>query len=181
VKQDFSVFDTAPTAITIADRDADDVPLIYANNAFLSLTGYGLDEIVGRNCRFLQGDLKRGPTVADMKSAIDQGERTSLCLQNLRASGEPFNNYLFLSTFEDIDANRYYLGCQFEFKTLDDIQEIGLDNQSLAECLSKLPHIKQTHVKATLDAMTMRMHAAESRIKAYYMRSMAKQWYRTTM
>lgn len=180
MKQDFSVFDTARSAITIADRDAEDLPLIYANTSFQTLTGYSLPEIQGRNCRFLQGNLERGPSVTDMKSAIGKGERTSLCLQNMRANGERFNNYLFLSTFEDTDNNRYYLGCQFEFKSMDDIRALGRDNSSLASCLAKLPDVRKSHIETLLDAMTMRMHAAEARIKAYYMRNLAQDHYRST-
>ncbi|MFB6258298.1 MAG: PAS domain-containing protein [Flavobacteriales bacterium] len=49
----------------------DDNPLIYANKAFKSLTGYSHEEIIERNCRFLQGEDTDPETVAEIHDAID--------------------------------------------------------------------------------------------------------------
>ena len=56
--------------ITLSDPNADDHPLIYANEGFCRLTGYNSDEIIGRNCRFLQGEATSTDTVAQIRSCI---------------------------------------------------------------------------------------------------------------
>ncbi len=84
--------DEAPVGITISDPDREGNPLIYANEAFERLTGYSREEVVGRNCRFLQGEESSPEAVAQMAVAIDAGEAVSVELVNYRADGEAFWN-----------------------------------------------------------------------------------------
>ncbi|MEM8963748.1 MAG: PAS domain-containing protein, partial [Acidobacteriota bacterium] len=49
------VFDHISNGVTIADATQEDMPLVYANRTFETVTGYGSDDVIGRNCRFLQG------------------------------------------------------------------------------------------------------------------------------
>jgi len=48
------VFESVVNGVTIADATAEDLPLVYVNPAFEKMTGYSSDEVLGRNCRFLQ-------------------------------------------------------------------------------------------------------------------------------
>ena len=58
--------------ITIADPNLPDCPLMYVNEAFCRMTGYDQDEILGRNCRFLQGPETDKATLARIKVAMQQ-------------------------------------------------------------------------------------------------------------
>jgi PAS domain S-box-containing protein len=86
--------ETARQGITIADAQQDDEPLIYANGAFERITGYSTAEVIGRNCRFLQGDGTDDQAVAEVGEAIDTRKPVSVELLNYRKDGTPFWNRL---------------------------------------------------------------------------------------
>jgi PAS domain S-box-containing protein len=84
--------DEAPIGITISDPSQPDNPLIYVNDGFSELTGYPRDEILGQNCRFLQGEATREEPVARMRAAIDAEEPVTVELRNYRKDGSMFWN-----------------------------------------------------------------------------------------
>lgn len=81
--------------LTIADVSDGAQPLIYFNPAFRDLTGYG-EEVLGTNCRFLQGSLENEEARAEIRLAIAERRRTQVVLKNERADGEMFHNLLLL-------------------------------------------------------------------------------------
>lgn len=82
--------------LVIADAKQADVPIVYANDSFCSMTGYDLAEIVGRNCRFLQGPDTDRTTVAAIREAIASGSRFETDILNYRKDGQPFWNRLLV-------------------------------------------------------------------------------------
>ena len=82
--------DEAPVGIVISDPERDDNPITYANDRFKQLTGYAEDEILGRNCRFLQGEATDPEPVATMRKAIDNREPVTVELRNYRKDGTEF-------------------------------------------------------------------------------------------
>ncbi|MFB6074934.1 MAG: PAS domain-containing protein [Haloarculaceae archaeon] len=82
--------DEAPVGITIADATVEDEPLVYANAEFGRLTGYEAEDVLGYNCRFLQGPDTDPETVDRIRDAIDAGEPIQTEILNYRASGTPF-------------------------------------------------------------------------------------------
>ncbi|WP_435176322.1 bacterio-opsin activator domain-containing protein [Halorussus sp. AFM4] len=96
--------DEAPVGITISDPDREDNPLIYANEAFERLTGYPREEIVGRNCRFLQGEESDPEAVAAMAEAVAAEEAVTVELVNYRADGEAFWNEVTVAPVRDEDG-----------------------------------------------------------------------------
>ncbi len=105
-----------PTAVTVADLDQDDLPLIYSNKAFSNLTGYSIDEITGRNCRFLQGADTDRETVATLRSSIEDRTASITCILNYTKDGEPFHNLLVMGPIDRIDYQNLIVGCQFQVK-----------------------------------------------------------------
>src|SRR5690242_6824945 len=69
-----AAFATARMPMVISDPRRPDNPIVYANDAFLDLTGYAHDDVVGRNCRFLQGRDSDPATVERMRRATRRGE-----------------------------------------------------------------------------------------------------------
>lgn len=105
----------AGQSITVADCLAPGMPLIYANAAFLDLTGYSADEVLGHNCRFLQGPDTDLIQVAEVRTAIEQGRELRTVLRNYRRDGSAFWNELHLSAVRD-DAGRltHFIGYQLD-------------------------------------------------------------------
>ncbi|QCC46665.1 PAS domain-containing protein [Halobellus limi] len=105
--------DEAPVGITIADARKPDMPLIYANAAFERITGYPPAYAVGRNCRFLQGEVTREKPVGRMRAAIEEERATTVEIRNYRRSGEVFWNEVTLAPLRDDSGDvAYYVGFQ---------------------------------------------------------------------
>ncbi|WP_313899311.1 PAS domain-containing protein [Methylobacterium sp. E-065] len=87
--------------MVVTDPRLPDNPIIFANPAFLALTGYGADEILGRNCRFLQGPDTDPDAVALVREAIAGRREIKITLLNYRKDGGSFWNELYLGPVFD--------------------------------------------------------------------------------
>src|SRR5664279_5163443 len=87
--------------ITIADARLADNPLIYANAGFERLTGYSVADVLGRNCRFLQGAGTDTATVDALRNAIREKLPITVQLLNYRKNGTPFWNRLAITPVKD--------------------------------------------------------------------------------
>jgi PAS domain S-box-containing protein len=86
---------------TITDPREPDNPLVWVNPSFTRITGYEADEVVGRNCRFLQGPATDPAALADLRSALDERRTVTTTLLNYRKDGSPFWNQLSVSPVFD--------------------------------------------------------------------------------
>lgn len=112
-------FDSSNSGIVIS-RCVDDLPIIYCNDSFCKLTGYDRSEIVGKNCRFLQGDETNRTVVASIKVAIEEGNSHRIVIKNYRKDGSAFWNDLYLTPIRnDQGTVTHYLGIQNDIKDLD--------------------------------------------------------------
>jgi PAS domain S-box-containing protein len=110
-----SALQFAQQNFTVSDPSLPDNPIVYASQGFLDLTGYRSDQIVGRNCRFLQGPGTDPAAVDIIRRGVALGEDTSVCLLNYRADGTPFWNQFFVAALRDSDgAIVNYVGVQCE-------------------------------------------------------------------
>ncbi|WP_337250436.1 GAF domain-containing protein [Haloglomus litoreum] len=91
----------APIGITLSDPDREDNPLVYVNEHFVELVGYDEGEVLGRNCRFLQGEDTDEEPVAAMRAAIDSREPTTVELRNYRKDGSEFWNRVTIAPITD--------------------------------------------------------------------------------
>jgi len=87
--------------IVIADARLPDMPLIYVNPAFERMTGYAASEVLGSNCRFLQGQDTDQPAIDTLRQAIRQGTHCTTVLRNYRKDGSLFWNELNISPIYD--------------------------------------------------------------------------------
>lgn len=83
--------------MTITDPHRSDNPIVFANDAFLRLTGYVRSEVEGRNCRFLQGADTDPGAAARIRHALSAGRDIGLDILNYRKDGTPFWNALSIS------------------------------------------------------------------------------------
>ncbi|MFW5905582.1 MAG: bacterio-opsin activator domain-containing protein [archaeon] len=107
--------DEAPIGITISDPDQPDNPLVYINDAFERLSGYPSEEVLGRNCRFLQGDDSDPDAVGRLREGIDEAEPVTVELLNYRRDGEPFWNEVTVAPLRDETGTvSQYVGFQVD-------------------------------------------------------------------
>jgi PAS domain S-box-containing protein len=113
---DFSFIKALQTAqqnFVVTDPSLPDNPIVYASQGFLNLTGYTLDQILGRNCRFLQGPETDPKSVERIRRAIEQGQDLSVCLLNYRVDGTTFWNQFFIAALRDAAGEvTNYVGVQ---------------------------------------------------------------------
>jgi PAS domain S-box-containing protein len=81
-------------SLLITDPRLDDNPIVFANDAFIRLTGYSREEVLGRNCRFLQGKDTNPESVRALHEAIERGEAITVDILNYKKDGTPFWNRL---------------------------------------------------------------------------------------
>lgn len=89
----------------ISDPTLPDNPIVYVSQGFLDLTGYTLDQVLGRNCRFLQGPGTDQSAVDVIRKGVSEGIDTSVCLLNYKADGTPFWNQFFVASLRDAENN----------------------------------------------------------------------------
>lgn len=87
-------------AHTISEPDGA-MNIVYANKAFYDLTGYREGEIIGKNCRVLQGPKTEPNMIARIRAAIERRETTEVSLTNYRRDGSTFLNHLYLAPVLD--------------------------------------------------------------------------------
>ncbi len=104
-----AIFNDANLPMAISDPTLADNPVIYVNFAFERLTGYPQPEVVGRNCRFLQGPQTKTEDVARIREAVTKSERVEVDLLNYRKDGTPFWNRLLVAPV--LDQNRQLRYC----------------------------------------------------------------------
>src|SRR3712207_4004697 len=93
---------TASTnSIVISDPNQPDDPLVYVNPAFERTTGYTAEEVLGRNCRFLQNEDRDQPGVGELRAAVHEGRHCSVVLRNYRKDGTLFWNELSIYPVRD--------------------------------------------------------------------------------
>ena len=109
------ILDACVNGVTLSDPDLPDSPLVYVNRVFEEMSGYTQDEMIGRNCRFLQGEDREQPALQTLREAIRQHQACTVTLRNYRKNGELFLNKLSIRPLVDRE-NRviYYLGIQYD-------------------------------------------------------------------
>lgn len=104
---------TAQQNFVVTDPSLPDNPIVYATQGFLNLTGYTLDQVLGRNCRFLQGPETDPKSVEKIRKAVETGNDMSVCLLNYRVDGTTFWNQFFIAALRDANGNiTNYVGVQ---------------------------------------------------------------------
>lgn len=128
--------------IVITDALSADMPVIYVNEAFTRLTGYCADEVIGKNCRFMQGERRDEPARTLIRAALATQTSGAAILRNFRKDGSMFFNELRIAPVRD-DAGvvTHFIGSQTDVS--DRIRyEQELEHQANHDSLTDLPNRK---------------------------------------
>ena len=135
--------------VVVVDALADDAPMVYVNPAFEQMTGYTEAELLGRNCRFLQGDDRRQRAVTELRDAIDAGCACEVLLRNYRKDGSLFWNQLRLQPFEEQGRVRWWVGIATDVGALHDLKDKLRNRQrALAEARASAPDDRLTGLRS---------------------------------
>ena len=104
----FAAVKTTRMPMIVTDPNQADNPIVFANPAFMTLTGYGWDELIGRNCRMLQGPDTDPETIDEVRQAVAERRETSVEILNYKKNGAAFWNALFISPVYDADDRLIY-------------------------------------------------------------------------
>jgi PAS domain S-box-containing protein len=107
-RSDFSLMQSLAAGqkcFVLSDPKLPDNPIVFATSDFYKLTGYTSQEVLGRNCRFLQGPGTDKRAVDVIRKAVATGSDATVCLINYKADGTPFWNQFFIAALRDSDNN----------------------------------------------------------------------------
>lgn len=119
-----------------------DYPIIFVNRAFSAITGYAPDEILGRNCRFLQGPQTDPVVVARIREAIAAARPIHTRLLNYRKDGQPFWNQLAISPVRD-ETGRVvaFVGLQTDVTAQVAVEQALADRERLLRAVGKMASV----------------------------------------
>jgi PAS domain S-box-containing protein len=111
--------------IVITDPNLPDNPIVYVNPAFEKTTGYTMEEAIGRNCRFLQGEDRDQPGLEELRACIRKGQECRVVLRNYRRDGTRFWNELYVSPVHDDAGNlTNFVGVQNDVTEIKRTEEV---------------------------------------------------------
>ena len=136
------ILESSPNGILITDSQKPDDPITYCNAALEKMTGYTQEEVLGRNCRFLQKDDRDQEGLATIRSAISKEQECEVVVRNYKKDGTLFWNDLRLApVFDDKRQLIHYIG------VLTDITE-----QKLAESQLRQAYDQTRELSVRLEA-----------------------------
>ncbi|MGA1832705.1 PAS domain-containing protein [Rhizobium wenxiniae] len=158
-----AAFKATRMPMIVTDPNQADNPIIFCNEAFRKLTGYGDGEVIGRNCRFLQGPETDRDTIALMRERIGAGQDVAVDILNYRKDGSTFWNAVFISPVRD-EANRiiYFFASQLDFTPVKgrEADLAAARHQAEAEVAKHTANLR-----SALDARTLLVHEVDHRVK----------------
>ncbi len=134
----FAAVEKTRMPMIVTDPHQPDNPIIFANNAFIAMTGYQPEELLGRNCRFLQGPETDRETVDELRAAIRERREIATEILNYRRNGTSFWNALFVSPVFGTDGELlYFFGSQLDVSRRRDAEDALRQSQKM-EALGQL-------------------------------------------
>lgn len=149
-------------AVCLCDPHEPGLPIVFVNRAFRNLTGYAENEVIGKNCRFLQGPDTDPRQIARIRAAIENEDVLVTELLNYRKDGTPFWNALHLGPIYRADGKLiYFFGSQWD---ITDVRTARADERHAREMARELSHRMKNmfSVISGIVNITGRMRGVES-------------------
>ncbi len=107
-------FDEERVPLVLSDAKDPENPLILINKSFCDLSGFSVDEILGKNCRFMHGPGTQTSSRNAIRGDFAGQRDTSVLIRNYRKSGQPFDNFLYIfGIYDKSDQLAFRIGSQF--------------------------------------------------------------------
>jgi len=151
----------SPIAMVVTNPNRPDNPIEIANPAFCALTGYAESEVLGRNCRFLQGE-KSEPWVSDqIRNAIRGGRPVLVDILNYRRDGSAFRNGVMIAPLLGDDGKlAYFLGSQVDLGA-DDPMALSARQARASSLVRALPERQRQVLQAMANGLLNKQIAHE--------------------
>ncbi|MDR7038172.1 PAS domain S-box-containing protein [Methylobacterium sp. BE186] len=134
----FAAVETTRMPMIVTDPRRPDNPIVFANRAFTAMTGYGRHELLGRNCRFLQGPETDPDTIDEIRAAVAERREFATEILNYRKDGSTFWNALFVSPIYDAGGElTYFFSSQLDVSRRRDAED-ALGQAQKMEALGQL-------------------------------------------
>jgi len=128
----FAAVEMTRMPMVVTDPRQPDNPIVFANGAFFDLTHHKEEQVLGRNCRFLQGPDTDPGTVAEIRKAIQEQRPVSVDILNYKADGSTFWNALFLGpVFDEEGKLLYFFASQMDITERRSSLEASLQAQKM--------------------------------------------------
>lgn len=142
-----AALDVADDGIVISDASTPDAPIVYVSPSFERLVGYSADEILGTNCRMVQGPGTDTETVRQIAIALQQGKVFQGEILNYRKDGTPFWNFLRIAPIVDARGKvTHHVGTQ------SDVTELHLAREREHQLQDTVAHASRVRTVAALGA-----------------------------
>lgn len=150
-------------SMIITDPRQSDNPIVFANAAFFALTGYSREEVLGRNCRFLQGPDTDPAAIDAIRDAIAARRDVAVDVLNYKKDGSPFWNGLYLSPVTSAEGDlHFFFGSQID---ISDRMEVQARIRDQKETLEREVERRTEELQAALAAKSMLVHEVDHRVK----------------
>jgi len=134
----FAAVEMTRMPMIVSDPNQPDNPIIFVNNAFINMTGYSRADVIGKNCRFLQGPETDRAVVAQVREAVLERREIATELLNYRKNGSTFWNALFISPVYDQHGElKYFFSSQLDISRRRDAEQ-ALGQARKMEALGQL-------------------------------------------
>ena len=108
----YAILEGIPVSVVISDATADDFPILYTNKVFELVTGYTNDEVVGKNCRFLQGPNTDQAVTLKIRKALYDGVPINVVFKNYKKDGTEFTNELIIVPIYIAGVKTFFIAIQ---------------------------------------------------------------------
>lgn len=149
--------------MVITDPGKPDNPIVFCNEAFQKLSGYSREEIIGRNCRFLQGPDTDKESVRRIHDAVASGKPIDIDLLNYRKDGTTFWNALYLSPVRNESGEiQFFFASQLDVTDRVEAQRTIAEQKAIVE---REVEKRTADLTAALEAKTLLLHEVDHRVK----------------
>jgi PAS domain-containing protein len=149
--------------ITLADPDAPDCPLIFASKRFVKMTGYDEDDLIGSNCRILQGFQTDKYALRRLAVACERRAKYSCCLLNYKKDGTAFHNFLTLEPIMVSKSKTLLLGAQYAFDRSVTPKQVRYQVEYITILLRSIYRVTQSDQKLLAQADKLRAERIRAR------------------